>query len=121
MWSSRPVCARPVRTFPRSVLSVSTDLPIFCSAVFLMSAIMMAPKSAFGVHGWPPRRRWTQHARIHVEGPPPSTQVLAMDERALVRAQDHAPQRAGNEDREHLEQHVLVAAQRERSGVHHLE
>src|SRR5512145_2277537 len=92
MWSSSPVCARPVRTFWKSFFRVSTDRAIFCSAVFFTSA-------------------------IDIE----SSLRLAMDERALVLAHHHALERTGLEDREHLEQHVLVAAQRERRGVHHIQ
>ncbi len=44
------MCARPVRTLPRSVFSVSTDFSIFCSAVFLMSAIMLRLRCACSVH-----------------------------------------------------------------------
>src|SRR4030095_15076905 len=90
MWSSRPVCARPVRTLARSCFNVSTDFCIFCSADFLTSLIIVPPRST-------------------------------MHERALVSARYHALQRTRNEDREHLEQHFLVAAQRERGSVHHLQ
>src|SRR5476649_647489 len=46
MWSRMPVWARPVRTLPRSTFSASSDLCIFCSAVFLTSAIIVIPRSA---------------------------------------------------------------------------
>src|SRR5437660_12854880 len=49
------------------------------------------------------------------------TLLSTMNERALVFAQDDALQRAGNENREHLEQHFLVATQRQRGGVHDLQ
>ncbi|SOY46183.1 hypothetical protein CBM2587_A160060 [Cupriavidus taiwanensis] len=39
----------------------------------------------------------------------------------LVLAQDHALERAGLHDREHLDRQLLVAAQREGGGVHHLQ
>jgi len=42
-----------------------------------------------------------------------------MHERPLVLAHHDARKRAGHEDREDLEQHVLVAAERERRRVHH--
>src|SRR6266853_3931229 len=112
MWSSNPVCARPVRTFPRSTFSASTDFCIFCSADFLTSAIMSAPEQVgrmdragstrYGVpkHSHLPRR-------------------LAMHQRALVLAHDHALQCSRRKDAEDLEQHVLIAAECECGRVHH--
>ena len=44
-----------------------------------------------------------------------------MHERALVAALDDALQRSRDGNREHLEQHVLVATERERRGVHDLQ
>src|SRR5919106_5948582 len=92
MWSSNPVCARPVRTLPRSALKACTLLSIFCSVVFFSSAITMATS-------------------------PPSY----VNQRALVLAEDHAAKRARLEDAEYRDGQFLVAAQRERGGVHHLE
>src|SRR5262249_26187315 len=40
-------------------------------------------------------------------------------QRALVTAKHHPFQRTRNKNREHLEQHVLIATERERGGVHH--
>src|SRR6266536_536738 len=120
MWSRSPVCARPVRTLPRSAFSVSTDFPIFCSAVFLMSAIIVPPEQRFSVlrRASSVRARPLAYAgRWTLDPRPPST----MHQRALVAPQHHALQRAGDVDREYLEQHVLVAAQRKRGRVHHPE
>src|SRR3990170_4110528 len=90
MWSSSPVCARPVRTLPRSALKAWTLLSIFCSVVFFRSAITMA-----------------------------TSQTSYVNQSALVLARDHPAQRARLEDAEHGDRQVLVAAQGERSGVHH--
>src|SRR5574338_192816 len=93
MWSSSPVCARPVRTLARSALNACRLLSIFCSVVFLRSLITIA------------RLR----AKSYV------------NQRALVLAEHDPPQRAGLEDAEHVDRQLLVAAQRERRGVHHLQ
>src|SRR5260221_265223 len=45
MWSSSPVCARPVRTLPRSPLNAWMVLSIFCSVVFFKSAITICKMS----------------------------------------------------------------------------
>src|SRR5688572_12906048 len=90
MWSSSPVCARPVRTLDKSTLKASTLLCIFCS-VFLRSSASI--------------------------GPSPSD----VYQRALVLADDHAQQRVFPEDAEHVDRQLLVAAQRQRGGVHHLQ
>src|SRR5262245_62819698 len=92
MWSSSPVCARPVRTLARSALKACTLLSIFWSVVFLSSAITMGTSAPSYVN-----------------------------QSALVLAEHHAPQRAGLEDAEHGDRQLLVAAQRERGGVHHLQ
>src|SRR5688572_20744062 len=92
MWSSSPVCARPVRTLPRSALKAWTLLSIFCSVPFFSSAITMGTSSPSYVN-----------------------------QSSLVLAQHHAPQRAGLEDAEDGDRQLLVAAQRERGGVHHLQ
>src|SRR5581483_7037276 len=119
MWSRMPVCARPVRTLPRSVFNVSTDLCIFCSAVFLTSAIIERSSNALvagcGTHRTSKRAARQTNARRAV------AVDSAMDERALVLAHHDAFQCARGEDGEHLEQHVLVAAQGEGGGVHDLE
>src|SRR5262245_27803269 len=65
-------------------------LSIFCSIVFLSSAITM-PTS------------------------PPSY----VNQSAFVLAQHHAAQRAGLEDAEHRDRQLLVAAQGEGGGIHH--
>src|SRR6185437_9935549 len=104
MWSRSPVCARPVRTLDRSVFSASTDFAIFCSADFLTSLIILPPSRAREPHFSPPRpgaagrssRGWRH----------PGGTRSAVDERALVLAEDDALQRTRLEDREHLEQHV---------------
>src|SRR5690606_26263817 len=80
-WSSRPVCARPVRTLARSALSTSMDFCIFCSVVLFRSEIIV--------------------------------ESSGMNERALVLAHHHALERAGLEDREHVDRQFLVATQRE--------
>src|SRR5689334_6950769 len=93
MWSSSPVCARPVRTFARSALKACRLLSIFCSVVFLRSLITIA------------RLRAESYVNV----------------RALVLAEDHALKGAGLEDAEHVDRQLLVAAQRERGRVHHLQ
>src|SRR3970282_1412122 len=92
MWSSRPVCARPVRTLARSALNACTLLSIFCSVFFFSSAITMAASAQSYVN-----------------------------QRALVLAQHHPPQRVLLEDVEHADRQLLVAAQRQRRRVHHLQ
>src|SRR5215510_14702191 len=92
MWSSRPVCARPVRTLPRSPLNAWMLLSIFCSVCFFRSAITKAIATPSYVN-----------------------------QRSLVLAQHHAPQRVLLEDAEHVDRQFLVAAQRQRGGVHHLQ
>src|SRR6185295_6633254 len=94
MWSSSPVCARPVRTLPRSFLNDSIDLPIFCSVLFLSSGIMAVSRDA---------------CRSYV------------NEGALVLAEDHPLQGFFLEDAEYVDRQLLVAAQGERRRVHHLE
>src|SRR6478672_10178920 len=86
-----PGWARPVRIFCSSALNDSTERAIFCSAVFLMSAIVIAGPSS------------------HV------------DERAFVLAFDDALERAGLEDGKHPDRQLLVAAEGERGGVEHLQ
>src|ERR1700693_1473329 len=114
MWSSNPVCARPVRTLPRSTFSASTDFCIFCSADFLTSAIMSAPEHV----GPNPPDRLDEILRANAYAP---AALLAMHQRAHVLAHDHACQRSRCEDTEDLEQHVLIAAECERGRVHHFE
>src|SRR3970282_1686893 len=96
MWSSSPVWARPVRTFARSVFSASTVFRIFCSAVFLISAII---------------------ARLPSIPCVPSI----MQESSLVFAQHDALERRRLENAEDVDRQLLVAAQRQRGGIHHLE
>src|SRR6185503_5169985 len=98
MWSSSPVCARPVRTLPRSFLNDSMLLPIFCSVFFLSSGIIASS-----------RRRTDQPCKSYV------------NQGALVLAHDHALQGVLLEDAEHVDRQLLVAAQRERGRVHDLE
>src|SRR6187397_2440680 len=86
-----PGWARPVRIFCNSVLNDSTERAIFCSAVFLMSAMLIAGPSS------------------HV------------DERTLVLALDDALERARLEDGKHANRQLLVAAKGERGGVEHLQ
>src|SRR6476620_5953163 len=96
MWSSSPVCARPVRTLPRSALNAWMLLSIFCSVCFFRSAITNAiAASRFG--------------------------QSYVNQRALVLAENHAAQRVFLEDAEYIDRQLLVAAQRERGGVHHLQ
>src|ERR1051325_9153811 len=93
MWSSSPVCARPVRTLPRSFLNDSMLLPIFCSVLFLSSGIIAPSK---------PCKSYVNQG-------------------ALVLAHDHALQGVLLEDAEHVDRQLLVAAQRERGRVRDLE
>src|SRR6185503_21265554 len=87
-----PLCARPVRTLPRSPLKACTLLSIFCSVLFLRSAITRAIATPSYVN-----------------------------ERALVLAEDDATQGVLLENAEDVDRQLLVAAQRQRSGVHDLE
>src|SRR5512135_1913603 len=117
MWSSRPVCARPVRTFARSAFRVSIDFAIFCSAVFFTSLIMIASSRSFPS----PARRLRVSPPLAASAERTGVRGKStMHERSFVFAEHAALQRPGHEDREYLEQHVLVAAQRERRRVHHL-
>src|SRR5260221_5693019 len=93
-WSRMPVCARPVRTLARSPLNASTLLSIFCSVVFFRSAITIAA---------------SRYCASYV------------NQSALILAEDDAPQGILAEDVEHGDRQLLVAAQRQRGGVHHLE
>src|SRR5450631_2005495 len=85
-----PGWARPVRIFCSSPLNASIERAIFCSAVFLMSAIVISLSSY-------------------------------VNERAFVLALDDALQRARLEDREDADRQLLVAAERERGRVEHLQ
>src|SRR5258706_1706036 len=87
-----PLCARPVRTLPRSPLKDCTLLSIFCSVLFFRSAISRAIATPSYVN-----------------------------ERALVLAEDDAAQGVFLEDAEDIDRQLLVAAQRQRGGVHDLE
>src|ERR1041384_668775 len=92
MWSSRPVCARPVRTLPRSPLKACTLLSIFCSVLFLSSAITSAIATSSYVN-----------------------------QRALVLPEDDATQGVFLEDAEDGDRQLLVAAQSQGGGVHNPE
>src|SRR5688572_2198816 len=92
MWSSSPVCARPVRTLPRSALKAWTLLSIFCSVPFFSSAITLATS-------------------------PPSY----VNQSSFVLAEHHAAQRARLENAEDRDRQLLITAQRERGGVHHFQ
>src|SRR5664279_6076038 len=87
-----PVWARPVRIFCKSFFSDSIERPIFCSAVFLISAIVM------------------------MSGP----ESLDVDERALVLSLHDALERARLEDAEYADRQLLVAAERKRGRIDHL-
>src|SRR6266850_3501141 len=93
MWSSRPVWARPVRTLARSALNAWMVLSIFWSVVFLRSAITMALSGGKSY----------------------------VNQGALVLAEHHPAQRVLLEDAEDVDRQLLIAAQRERGGVHHLQ
>src|SRR5258706_11009311 len=89
----RPVCARPVRTLARSCFSASSDLAIFSVVCFLMSPIV-------------------------IQSP---VRKSIMNQGAFVLTHHDALQRALLEDGEYVDRQLLVAAKRERGGVHHLE
>src|SRR5678816_4456778 len=95
-WSRMPVWARPVRTLPRSALNAWMLLSIFCSVCFFRSAITNAIAAS----------------RIGQS---------YVNQRALVLAQHHAPQRVLLEDAEDIDGQFLIATQRKRSRVHHFE
>src|SRR6478672_9180225 len=121
MWSSSPVCARPVLTLPRSVFRASTDFCIFCSAAFFTSAII-GSSLPNRLHAASVLLRESAIARsVRSCSGTARTTVLAMHQRAFVLAHYHALERTRREDAEYLEQHVLVAAERKRGGVHHLQ
>src|SRR5260221_9091861 len=104
MWSRMPGCARPVRIFARSCFSVSTDFAIFSVACFLISPIVIQSSAEF----LPTNSTY-------------AFQTSAMHQRALVFAHHHSLERPRLEDREYVDRKLLVAAKRERGGVHHLE
>src|SRR5687768_1864542 len=89
--SRSPTCARPVRTCVRLTRSVSTDLAILSVACFLISAMLMLSSDSI------------------------------VNERSFVLTHDDAPKGTLFEDAEHVDGQLLVAAERERGGVHHLE
>src|SRR5258706_13816869 len=95
MGSRSRVCARPVRPLPRPPLNACTLWSIFWSVVFFRSAITIAMAV--------PRRK------------------SYVNERALVLAEDHAPQGVLLEDAEHRDRQLLVPAQGERGRVHDLQ
>src|SRR5260221_56182 len=104
MGSRMPGCARPVRIFARSCFSVSTDFAIFSVACFLISPIVIQSSAEF----LPTNSTY-------------AFQTSAMHQRALVFAHHHSLERPRLEDREYVDRKLLVAAKRERGGVHHLE
>src|ERR1700750_2755051 len=104
-----PGWARPVRIFCSSALNASMDRPILVWAVFLMSAVLMISPH------WHARRR---RRRASIRS---SRAASDVHQRAFVLAQHDALERARLEDAEHLDGQVLVAAQRERGGVHDLQ
>src|SRR5450755_3689551 len=87
-----PGWARPVRIFCSSVLKASIERAIFCSAVFLMSAMVMAAFLS-----------------------------LYVDERSLVLAENDALERSRLEDAEDPDRQLLVPAQCESSRIHDLQ
>src|SRR5258706_15274987 len=95
MWSRGPVGARPVRPLPSSPLNACPLLSFFWSVVFSRSAITIALAVS--------RRK------------------SYVNERALVLAEDHAPQGVLLEDAEHRDRQLLVPAQGERGRVHDLQ
>src|SRR5262245_52399182 len=96
MCSSSPAWARPVRTFARSAFSVSTVFLIFCSAFFLTSAIIAASR-------------------------PSRANQSIVEKCPFVLAQHDALQRGRLKDAEDVDGELLVAAQRQRGGIHHLQ
>src|SRR5262249_22355578 len=94
MWSSSPVCARPVRTLARSALNAWMVLSIFWSVVFFRSAscraMMVSPGKSY------------------------------VNQRAFVLSEHHPLERALLEDTEHVDRQFLIAAQGKRGRVHHL-
>src|SRR4026207_2321752 len=93
-WSRMPVCARPVRTLPRSALNAWTLLSIFWSVVFFRSAMTITSSAQSASY---------------------------VNQRAFILAQHHALEGVFLEDIEHVDRQLLVAAQRERGGVHDLQ
>src|SRR5207237_6657426 len=83
----------PLHTIAWSALYPWMVLSIFCSVVFLRAAITMALSS---------RKSYVNQG-------------------ALVLAEHHPAQRVLLEDAEDVDRQLLVAAQGERGGVHHLE
>src|SRR3954469_14032908 len=94
-----PAWARPVRTLARSAFSVSIDLFIFCSVVFLTSATVMLLSFYY--------RCWEFESNV--------------DQGAFVLAHHDAAQRTGLDDGKHPDRQFLVTAQSEGGGVHHLQ
>src|SRR5882757_9836507 len=106
-----PGCARPVRILCSSPLNDSIDRAIFCSAVFLMSAMLMVPPDS-RVRQSTPRGGL---ARLRAAGRSGSAAWLNNSsaslsdahQRALVFALHHALQRARLEDAEHADRQLL--------------
>src|SRR5688572_27964467 len=94
MFSMSEGCARPVRSFLRSLWKFSTHLPMRVAASFLMSSSITNPLS------------WTS---------------IAGHDGADVVAAHHARQVAGVVQVEHRERHAVVAAHHDGSGIHHVE
>src|SRR5664279_3877225 len=112
-----PGWARPVRIFCSSPLNASIERAIFCSAVFLMSAIVISHSSRGNAGPLP-------SFLDPLGGPGAKRQVRGqsyVNERALVLALDDALERARLEDREDADRQLLVAAERERGRVEHLQ
>src|ERR1700712_3804709 len=107
-----PGWARPVRIFCSSPLNDSMERAIFVSAVFLMSAVLMISRHSSLAHA---RHGWRGASNMH------SALSSDVHQRAFVLAEDDALEGARLEDAEHLDGQVLVAAQREGRGVHHLQ
>src|SRR5439155_10593434 len=128
-WSRMPGCARPVRTLCSSLFNASTERAIFCSAVFLMSAILMTTPRSSSTPIDPPRgSRPASGGRAlglvkdsllrKLSCLSPASSV---NEGTFVLAQDHALECSRLVDAEHLDRQLLVAAECERSRVHHLQ
>src|SRR6185295_4749157 len=90
-------CARPVRSFFRSLWKVSTHLPMRVAASFLMSSIMVRTLS--------------------VESANPDASLVG-DDRADILAPHHTRQVAGIVEIEHRERHAVVSAHDDGGGVH---
>ena len=95
------------------------DINPFVSHAFLKA--LEDSKSVGGKTGWRPVHLTVEDKGQVIAASPLYVKAHSYGEYVFDHSWADAFQRAGNKDRKHLEQHVLVTAQRQRRGVHDLE